>query len=165
MKKLILFVAIAVSTISTAIAKDVTIKAGTIVSLESVNNIRASRVNEGQSIDFRVIKDVKVNGTIVIPQGTLAKGMVYEAKRSSWCGTKGRLGIKIRSVILPNGDELFFTASDIYITGKNRTALAVTPAVLGILPTLFICGSKAEMKAGYEYDATIASTTTLNIEE
>lgn len=168
MKKLLLILALSVMAISASTAQEVTIKAGTIVSLEAVSNVKAARVHEGQSVDFRVTKDVVVKGVTVIPQGTIAKGIVYEAKKSSWCGTKGRLGIKVRSVILPSGDELFFASSDIYITGKNRTALAITPTIVtgGILfPTLFICGSKAEMKAGYEFDAPIASTSTIKIEK
>ena len=159
MKRIFSFLTLCILSINILFAQEVVIKAGTIVPLESVNNVRASKVHLGQIVDFRVMRDIKVDRKVVIPSGAIAKGAVYEAKRSSWCGTKGRLGVKVRSVVLPNGDELFFTASDIYITGKNRTAVAVVPAVLGIIPTLFICGSKAEMKAGYEVDATIASTT------
>ena len=33
---------------------------------------------------------------VTIPAGTLAKGSVYEAKRSTAFGTRGRLGIKVR---------------------------------------------------------------------
>lgn len=167
MNKFLLFVVCALF-LGTLSAKEVVVKAGTIVSLEAISNVRAARVHEGQSVDFRVTKNVVVKGVTVIPQGTIAKGLVYEAKKSSWCGTKGRLGIKVRSVILPSGDELFFASSDIYITGKNRTALAITPTIITagfLFPTLFICGSKAEMKAGYEFDAPIASTSTINIEE
>lgn len=164
MKKILfsLLVACAISTISFAQEKKVTIKAGTMVSLESIANVRASKVHEGQSVDFRVTKDVIVDKTVVIPVGTIAKGTVYEAKRSSWWGTKGRLGIKLRSVIVPSGDELFFASSDVYITGKNRTALSVVTALF-VWPCMFICGSKAEMKVGYEFDAPLASTTTITV--
>lgn len=109
MKKILflLFAASLISFTSFAQEKTVTVKAGTMVSLESVTNVRASKVHEGQSIDFRVTKDVVVNKVTVIPAGTIAKGTVYEAKRSSWWGTKGRLGIKVRSIIVPSGEELF----------------------------------------------------------
>ena len=42
---------------------------------------------------FRVVRDVMVEDVCVIPTGTLMKGKVTEAKKSSLAGTKGRLGI------------------------------------------------------------------------
>ena len=143
--------------------KSVIIKAGTIVPLEAINNVRASEVHEGQYIDFKVTRNITVEDQTVIPIGTIAKGIVYEAKRSSWWGTKGRLGIRLKSMIIPSGDELFFTSSEIYIEGQNRTPIAVVTALF-VWPCMFICGSKAEMKAGYEIDAIIANTTTIEID-
>lgn len=67
--------------------KEVTIKAGTIVPLEAINNVRASKVHEGQTIDFKVSRDVVIDRIVTIPAGTIAKGTVYEAKRSAWFGT------------------------------------------------------------------------------
>ncbi len=142
--------------------KEVTIKGGSIVPLEAINNVRASKVHEGQTIDFRVSRDIVVDGIVAIPIGTIAKGTVYEAKRSSWFGTKGRLGIKVRYLTLPSGENISFASTDVYITGKNRTPLSVVVFLFTWLP--FPCGSKAEMKAGYEFDATVASNTTITIE-
>ena len=68
--------------------KEVIIKAGTVVPLEAISNVRASQVHEGQNIDFKVSRDVIVDKIVAIPAGTIAKGIVYEAKRSSWFGTK-----------------------------------------------------------------------------
>lgn len=142
--------------------KEEIIKAGTIVPLQAINNVRASQVHEGQSIDFKVSRDVVVNKHVVIPVGAIAKGTVYEAKKSTCFGTKGRLGIKVRYLTLPSGEVLNFTSSDVYITGKNRTAISIVVFCCTCLP--FPCGSKAEMKAGYEFDATVANTTTVTIE-
>ncbi len=140
----------------------VTVKAGTVVSLESVKEVRASRSHVGEVVDFKVLRDVKVDGKIAIPAGTLVKGAVYEAKRSTAFGTKGRLGIKIKYLNLPNGDVLNFTSSEVYITGKNRTAISVVVFFFTLLP--FPCGSKAVMPAGYECEATVANNTTVILE-
>jgi len=143
--------------------RKVNVKAGTIVPLESTSNVRASEVQKGQTVNFRVVRDVVIDGVTVIPIGTISKGTVYEAKRSSWWGTKGRLGIKLRNLTLPSGEQLYFADSDIYITGKNRTPLSVVTALF-VWPCMFICGSKAEMKIGYEIDAAIASNSTVSVE-
>lgn len=142
--------------------KEVVIKGGTIVPLEAISNVRASKVREGERIDFRVSRNVVIDKIVAIPQGTIATGTVYEAKRSTCFGTKGRLGIKLRYLTLPSGENVNFTSSEVYITGKNRTPLSVVIFCLTLLP--FPCGSKAEMKIGYEFDATIASNTTILVE-
>lgn len=58
--------------------QSVVIKAGTIVPLEALKTIRAVEVHEGETVDFKVSRDVTVDGKTVIPAGTLAKGTVYE---------------------------------------------------------------------------------------
>ena len=142
--------------------KQVTIKGGTIVPLESTAKIKAADVNVGQTVDFRVSRDVLVDGIVAIPCGTIAKGTVYEAKKSTAFGTKGRLGIKVRYLTLPSGENISFASSDIYIQGQNRTALSVVVFIFTLLP--FPCGSKAVMPLGYEFDATVANNTTITIE-
>ena len=114
--------------------KQVTIKGGTIVPLESTAKIKAADVNVGQTVDFRVSRDVLVDGIVAIPCGTIAKGTVYEAKKSTAFGTKGRLGIKVRYLTLPSGDNISFASSDIYIQGQNRTALSVVVFIFTLLP-------------------------------
>ncbi len=140
--------------------KNIVLKAGTIVPLQSVNQVKAADVQEGQLVDFKVAKDVKVNDVCVIPIGTLVKGKVTEAKKSSIAGTKGRLCINISSLILPSGDPIYFSNTDVRIYGKNRTPLAVAVGIF-VWPCIFIPGSKAVMPAGYEVQATVAANTTV----
>ena len=162
MKKLVLsFTLLAMSAFAFA-QKQVTIKGGTIVPVEAVKNVRATDVQVGQNVDFRVTHDIIVDGIVAIPAGTIVKGNVYEAKRSTAFGTKGRLGIKLRYLNLPSGNVVNFASSDVYIQGKNRTAISVIVFCCTCLP--FPCGSRAELTTGVEYDATVANNTTVTIE-
>ncbi len=136
--------------------KEVTIKGGTPVPLRIVTPTKAAEVEKGQKVVFRVSRDINVEGETAIPYGTLVNGIVYEAKKSSWWGTKGRLGINISEIIGPNGEIIPLTNGDIYITGKNRTALSVVLCALVVWPACFICGSKAEIPNGYEIMANVA---------
>ena len=144
--------------------KQVTIKAGSIVPLQSVKQVKAADVTEGQTVDFQVVQDVKVDGVCVIPRGTLVKGKVSEARKSSLAGTKGRLVININSMNLPDGEPVFFSNTDVRIYGKNRTPLAVVTGIL-VWPCIFIPGSKAVMPAGYEVQATVAANTTVIVND
>lgn len=162
MKKLFLTFAILCSAICATAQQSLIIKAGTVVSMQARNSVKAADVEEGQTVDFTVTNDIKVNGTVVIERGTLVKGVVSEARRSTVAGTKGKLTINISKLILPNGEPLFFSDTAVRISGKNRTPLAVV-AALFVWPCIFIPGTRAEMPAGYEVLATVASNTEIQI--
>jgi hypothetical protein len=144
--------------------KEVTVKAGTLISLQAVNNVRAADVNVGDKVSFRVSHDVIVNGLTAIPYGTVVSGRVTQAKRSSWWGTKGRLGISITDLVMPNGTLVPLQNANIQINGENRTALSAVLFALVVWPACFICGGKAEMQSGYEIQANVAGNTNIQVE-
>lgn len=143
--------------------KDVTVKAGTMVPLQIVNPTKAADVKEGQKVAFRVSRDINVDGVTAVPYGTIVNGTVYEAKKSSWWGTKGRLGIKIDELITSNGEVIPLSNGDVYVTGKNRTALSVVLFCFVTVPACFICGSKAEIPVGYEVQTNVAANTQVKV--
>lgn len=163
MKRLIAFAIVIIACLSASHAqKKVTLKAGTIVPLQAVKQIKAADVNEGETVDFRVIHNIKVNDEILIPQGTIAKGVVSEAKKSSLAGTKGRLVININNIIHPTGEYIYFSNTSVRIYGQNRTPLSVVTALF-VWPCIFIPGTKAVMPEGYEVQAVVASNTDLYV--
>ncbi len=163
MKRIFLLLFLGSISLNVLSQNQVTIKAGTIIPLQSVKQVKAADVYEGQVVDFNVIMDINVNGICVIPRGTLVKGRVSEARKSTIAGTKGRLVININSMNLPNGEPLFFSNTDVRIYGKNRTPLAVVTGIL-VPPCILIPGSKAVMPAGYEVQATVAANTTITLD-
>lgn len=116
MKKILVSLVLCLMSIATFAKKEVTVKAGTLVPLQVVNPTKADDVK----VVFRVSRDINVDGITAIPYGTTVNGTVYEAKKSSWWGTKGRLGIKISEMYGPNGEMIPLTNGDVYVTGKNR---------------------------------------------
>ncbi len=163
MKKLFMCVVLCLMTVASFAQKEVTVKAGTLVPLQIVNSTKAADVSVGQKVAFRVSRDINVDGMTVIPYGTTVNGTVYEAKRSSWWGTKGRLGIKISEMFGPNGEMIPLMNGDVYVTGKNRTTLSVLLFCFVTIPACFICGSKAEIPNGYEIQANVAANTLVKI--
>lgn len=163
MKKLFVCLFLCMLSAATFAQKEVTVKAGTMVPLQIVNPTKAADVQKGQKVAFRVSRDINVDGVTAIPYGTIVNGTVYEAKKSSWWGTKGRLGIRINKIMMPNGEMIPLTNGDVYVTGKNRTALSVVLFAVVTLPACFICGSKAEIPSGYEIQANVASNTMVKV--
>ncbi len=148
--------------VSTYSQKKVIIKAGTIVPIQSVSTVKAADVVIDQTVDFKVTSDIKIDDVVAIPAGTLVKGIVVEAKKSTIAGTKGRLTIKVNSLSLGGGEQVFFTDSFIRRYGKNRTPVAVITSLF-CWPLIFIPGTKAVMPAGYETQATVAANTAIVI--
>ena len=123
MKKLLLLLVLAVMSSTFAFAQKVTVKAGTPVSLQVVNPVKAADLEVGQKVLFRVSRDINVKGVTAIPYGTIVHGSVYEAKRSKWFGIKGRLGININEIVTSDGTVVPLTNGDIYVTGQNLLTL------------------------------------------
>lgn len=162
MKKILVCFVLAILSYNANAKKQVTIKAGTVVPLQAVSTVEAANVQEGETVDFQVSQDVIVDGVCAIPRGTLVKGVVSEAKKSSLAGTKGRLIININKMNMSNGEPIFFSNSIVKISGKNRTPLAVVTCLF-VWPCIFIPGTKAVMPAGYEVLSTVASNVTTTI--
>lgn len=161
MKKLFVSLVLCLMSIGTFAQKEVTVKAGTMVPLHIVNPTKAADVNVGQKVTFRVSRDINVDGVTAIPYGTTVNGTVYEAKKSSWWGTKGRLGIKITGMYAPNGELIPLDNGNVYVTGENRTAISILVFCFTGFP--LPCGSKAEIPMGYELLANVASNTVVKV--
>lgn len=162
MKKLFLMALIGLIPFCANGQTKVIVKSGTVIPFQAVNNVKAADVNEGSLVDFRVSSDVKIDGVVVIPQGTISKGRVTEAKKSTVAGTKGRLTIELTDVALPNGEKIYFSSTFVRIYGKNRTPLAVVTGLF-IWPCIFIPGTRAEMPSGYEVQAYVSANTEVTV--
>lgn len=143
--------------------KQVTVKAGTLVPFQSVNTVKAADVDEGQKLNFRVSRDIIVDGVTAIPYGSMVNATVLKAKKSSWWGTRGRLAATINEIVMPDGSVIPITNASFEIKGKNRTALSVVLFLFVTIPACAITGSRAEMPAGYEVVGNVASTVTITV--
>lgn len=137
--------------------QEIKLNAGTEIPIQNINYVKAADLYVGQNVNFKVSRDIKSDNVVLIPYGTTVKGTVYEAKKSGSFGKKGRLGIRIDKITLPDGKSIPVNDGNIYIMGKNRTALSVCLFLFVTWPACFITGSKAELPAGYEVIAKVAS--------
>lgn len=158
----ILVLCLAVLAPMKANAQTKVVRTGTRVEMEALETVYARKVNVGNNVRFKVIADVKQDGDVVIPVGSIGNGIVTEAKKSSLVGTKGRLSIKIRSVSLEDGTEIPMTG-EIRISGDNRTPLAICIGVITGGWGLLIPGSKAVMPVRHYVDATVSVYTEVPI--
>lgn len=138
------------------------VKSGTVIELKSIKTVYARDVEVGDDVKFTVLSDVKRGGVVLIPAGTIANGVVSEAKKSSLAGTKGRLSVDFRSLTLADGTNVPLSGN-VRVSGKNRTPLAVITALF-VLPCIFIPGTKAVLPEGYNATATVIANTEVPVE-
>ncbi len=124
---------------------EVILNAGTCIVLETLSPIRSDKLMIGQPVDFRVVRDVNVDGQTVIAAGTLAQGQVLRAQKARWLGREGRFEIQIKSVQALDGQNVFLSGGDIYREGENFQVLLIVLGVLVFPPLIFIKGKNAEI--------------------
>lgn len=142
---------------------EVTLNAGTGVSLETISTIRSGLVTVGQTIDFRVKYDVKVDDKTVIPAGAIAKGQVMRAQKAKGLGKEGFVEIQIKSVTAADGQEVFLTGGNVYQEGEDQQTLAIVLGILVCILFLTMKGKNAEVPPGYQVTSSVATTMSIKI--
>lgn len=83
---------------------------GTPVKLRISRNLSSADAKTGETVDFEVLEDVKLNDILIIPRGGVALGTVTRAKPKGRMGKGGKLDITIDSVRLISGDKIALRA-------------------------------------------------------
>lgn len=143
-----------------AYGQKLVLKAGTIISVECKEEIRAKDVNVGDLIPFTVSEDVKIGDSLVISKGNKAVAKVLLAKKSGMAGTKGKL--KIEWVYCEsNSKKKIPLEGEIDFARKNKTTGAVAAAAVVAAPLIFLTGQHAKIPAGYANVTTVKIDTEL----
>jgi len=142
---------------------EVILNAGTSVSLETISIIQSNFVSVGQTIDFRVKYDVKVDNKTVIAAGSIAKGQVMRAQRAKGVGKEGFVEIQIKSVTASDGQEVFLSGGNVYQEGEERQVLSILLGVFICILFLAMKGKNAEVPPGYQVTSAVATTMTISI--
>ena len=110
-----------------ASAKQVTLPAGTIVTVRLANAVGSKMSASGDRFGATLAKPIEVNGTIVVPAGAEASGRVVEAAPQG--RFKGGAALRlVLSSITVNGDAQDVKTSSVsrYLQGKGkRTAVLI----------------------------------------
>lgn len=140
----------------------VVLKSGTPVYLELMSTVNANKVKSGEVVDFRVINDVTIDGNVVIPAGSIAKGQVVSAEKNGILGGAGELSLTVRSVTAADGTTVPLTASSLDDEGQDKLVVSIVLTLFCLFGFL-IKGGKAEIAQGAQLTATVLSNTEISI--
>lgn len=139
------------------------LRSGTLISLESSEEINSANAIAGQSIDFLVRNDISVNDKVVIRKGTIAKGLVQRVEKAKGIGKEGFVEIEIRSLPAVDGTEVFLTGAKIYEEGEDKQTLSIVLGVLVCLLFLIMKGKDGIIPKGYSIDARVGNDVMVEV--
>ena len=145
------------------VGKIVILKSGTVVMLELMSNVNANNVKSGEVVDFRVLNDVRSEGVVVIPAGSVARGQVVAASKNGMFGTPGELTIAIKSAVAVDGTHVPLTSSNLNSDGQDKLVVSVVLTVLCLFGFL-IKGGSAEISQGAQLSASVLTNTEISIQ-
>lgn len=144
--------------------KEVVLRAGTLVPLETMNEINTKYVTAGQMIDFKVTSPIIVNQNTVIPVGAIAKGQVTRFEKRGALGKGASLQVQIRNVTAIDGSVVMLTGGDMSERGRSILAWTIVLTILCACPIFLVLpGGNAVIPAGRSVSATVATDTHIRL--
>ena len=110
---------------------------GTPVRLRLQRTVSSADAQVDERVDFDVLEEVKINGTVVIPKGSLALGTVTAAQPKRRMARGGKLDINIDSVRLANGDKAALRAVKNLSGGGHTGAMAGAMVATSLVPVVW----------------------------
>jgi hypothetical protein len=133
----------------------------TPVRLRLSENLSSADAKTGQTIDFEVLDEIKVDDIIVIPKGSLAWGTVTEAEHKKRMARGGKLDVAIDNVRLVDGEKAALRGAKDAAGGGHTGAMTagIVATALIVWPSapffLFMHGKDITIPKGTEITAYI----------
>lgn len=126
---------------------EVVVPDGTELTVTTTEEITSKTATEGDPLSFKVTEDVKVNGRVVIAEGTLVKAVVANAKKAGMMGKGGSLSIRVESTTSVDNQKIKLRSSK-GKEGDDKTGTTVALVVLFGPLGLLKHGKNAKIKPG-----------------
>ena len=141
---------------------EVVLSSGTSIPLETISLISSEGLQPGQTIDLKVRTDIKVNNVVVIAGGSIAKAQVTKVSEPKALGKQGIIELQVKSVQAVDGQTINLSSGSFGKEGQDRLGVSIG---LGVFCLLFLLmkGKNAEITPGYQVEAVVSSTTTINL--
>lgn len=132
---------------------ELVVPADAVIGLQLESTVTSDRARVEDAVDARVTRDVRVDGRVAIPAGSLVHGTVTEVERGGKVRERARLGIRFHTVVLANGDKLTLRTDAITREGAaqgRESAAKIGGAAVGgaILGAILGGGKGAAIGAG-----------------
>jgi hypothetical protein len=138
-----------------------TLMDGTPVRLSLGRTISSASEKVGNSVDFQVAEEVKINNVVIIPVGAVALATVTAAEHKKHLGRAGTLELKLDSIRLADGEKAAMKATEGGKAGGHVGVMTTAMVASGIFffPAaplfLFMHGKDMTIPKGTEITAYV----------
>jgi hypothetical protein len=164
---------------------ELTVPADAVLGLQIERTVTSETARVEDRVEARVTRDVRVDGRVAIPAGSLVQGSVMEVERGGKVRDRAKLGIRFHTVVLADGTRLNIRTDSVLREGASPTkqsaakigGAAAGGAILGAIlgggkgavlgGTIGAAGGTAATMAGERQAAVLpaGSTVTVRIQQ
>ncbi len=90
-----------------------------VIGLEIEHSVSSETAQPEDRVDARVARDVKVDGTVVIPAGSRVRGVVTRVENGGRFKERGRIEIRFHTLVLPGGDTQAIATEPLFREGES----------------------------------------------
>lgn len=134
---------------------------GTKLKVELIEAANSKKMQQYQSVGFRTLENLIINGVVVIPKDTVCEGYVYHVAKASGMGAGGQLLIAGKEIKTINGVTVPLRQG---LQGKGKSdalgAMAVF-SVFSILGGILMKGRNVDFPAGTDFEVEVRSNVDL----
>lgn len=150
----------------------VAVPVGTVVELETAYTINSQLVRTGDSVSFRVVNPVIVEGQVVIEKGATATAFVTKSERGGHWGRAGRIAWTMKEVTAADGSRVPLQFNGRTVGDSKGAKVATSMIVMGALmwpiaPVVLFHGFKrgenAFVPEGKRFEATVFAAANVNV--
>jgi len=141
---------------------------GTPIKLRLTRNLSSATDRKGDTVDFEVMEDLRVNDILVVPRGGIAWATITEAQPKRRMGRGGKLDVNIDSLRLKDGEKVPLRAVKENQAGGHVGAMTGGMVATGIVffpaAPLFLLmhGKDINVPKGTEITAYVAGNIPLD---
>ncbi len=117
-----------------------TVAAGTVLQLRTMDAVDSKRAKEGTPLDFTVIRDVTINGWLAIPRGATVHGIITESKSAGQLKGSPELALRLTSLDL-GGRSYPLDSDEFRVRGPSKTGRTAANVIGGSVLGAIIGGA------------------------
>jgi hypothetical protein len=135
----------------------------TTIELALLNTIDSKTAHTGDILNFKTLDNVKINGVIVIPEGTIANGKITKAVSAGSFSKGGKLEFSVTSIKTLNDIDIPLSCNASYIGTKQIQSSSGIDAVGSAVQNLFSGGNNVQCPIGMSIESIVTTDTDLNV--
>lgn len=138
------------------------IPANTKITLENTKTFDSKTSHTGDPVKFKTLSNIIINNVVIIPAGTIANGVITNARSAGGLGRAGKLEFCVNSIDTANNVTVPLAYESAKAGKTDGGAVAVFVAV-SILGGIFMKGTNVQCVEGTKVEATVTEDTDLNV--